>query len=58
MSDEVDRAPVRVLGPGAFFHMPAGSVHASWAEQAGTTMDVFATGPFGINYQHPQPTAR
>ena len=57
MSDEVDCAPVRVLGPGAFY-MPAGSVHAIWAEQAGTTMDVFATGPFGINYHHPQPTAR
>ena len=58
LGPEGDRGSARVLGPGAFFYMPAGSVHTVWVEEAGTTIDVFEVGPFGINHHHPRSAAR
>jgi quercetin dioxygenase-like cupin family protein len=57
LGPEADRGSARILGPGGFFYMPAGSIHTVWAEEAGTVIDVFANGQFGINYHHPPAAA-
>jgi quercetin dioxygenase-like cupin family protein len=47
--EKLDRAALKALPPGSFFHLPAGTPHYAWAE-AETVVQINGVGPFDVTY--------
>jgi quercetin dioxygenase-like cupin family protein len=55
--EKVDRAALKALAPGSFFHLPAGMAHYAWAE-AESTLQINGMGPFDVTYLNPSDDPR
>ena len=55
--EKVDRAALKSLPAGSFFHMPAGMVHYAWAESE-SVVQVNGMGPFDVIYIDPKDDPR
>lgn len=47
--EKVDRAAIKALPAGSFFHLPAGTPHYAWAEVE-TVVQINGVGPFDVVY--------
>jgi len=55
--EKVDRAAMKALPPGSFFHMPAGMAHYAWAESE-SVVQLSGEGPFDVTYVDPKDDPR
>ena len=55
--EKVDRASLKPLPPGSFFHLPAGMAHYAWAEVE-SVVQVSGMGPFDVVYIDPKDDPR
>ena len=55
--EKVDRAAMKSLPAGSFFHMPAGMAHYAWAESE-SVVQVSGMGPFDVIYIDPKDDPR
>lgn len=55
--ERVDRASLKALPPGSFFHLPAGMAHYAWAEVE-SVIQINGVGPFDVTYVDPKDDPR
>ena len=55
--EKVDRAAMKSLPAGSFFHLPAGMAHYAWAESE-SVVQVSGMGPFDVIYIDPKDDPR
>jgi quercetin dioxygenase-like cupin family protein len=55
--EKVDRAAMKSLPAGSFFHLPAGMAHYAWAESE-SVVQVSGMGPFDVTYIDPKDDPR
>ena len=55
--EKVDRASMKALPAGSFFHLPAGMAHYAWAESE-SVVQISGMGPFDVVYIDPKDDPR
>jgi hypothetical protein len=55
--ETVDKASIKPLGAGSFFHLPAGMAHYAWADTE-TVIQLSGMGPFDVVYVNPKDDPR